>query len=124
MTRTGGRGNPILDGAEAAVAAARVAVISATRSAFHRGLAQTAPRFSPSPSSLVPSKTLTVLPGRLQPCNARRRGALRLPRRYRLTPADRTGCAPAKSSQSRRDGSPEIPYPRTITRRSHDDSHR
>ena len=49
MTRTGGRGNPILDGAEAAVAAARVAVISATRSAFHRGLAQTAPDF---PSAL------------------------------------------------------------------------
>ena len=53
MTRTGGRGIRILDGAETAVAAARVAVISATRSAFHRGLAQTAPRFSLC--SLTPS---------------------------------------------------------------------
>ena len=55
MTRTGGRGIRILDGAETAVAAARVAVISATRSAFHRGLAQTVPRFSLCSSPLVPS---------------------------------------------------------------------
>ena len=34
MTRTGRRGRPILDGAETAVAAARVAVSSAARSAF------------------------------------------------------------------------------------------
>ena len=41
MTRTDRRGSPILDGVETAVAAARGAVSSATRSAFHRGLAQT-----------------------------------------------------------------------------------
>ena len=34
MTRTGRRGNPILDGAETSVAAARVAVSSAARPAF------------------------------------------------------------------------------------------
>ena len=47
MTRTNRRGNPILDGVETVVAAARVAVSSATRSAFHRGLAPT--------SALAPS---------------------------------------------------------------------
>ena len=58
MTSTGRRGTPILDGAETAVAAARVAVSSATRSAFRRGLAQL---FTPPPpppdfhSALAPS---------------------------------------------------------------------
>ncbi len=42
----------------------------------------------------------------LQPCNPRRRYA---PRRYRLTPAERTGC---------------VPYPRTSIRRDHGDPHR
>ena len=46
MTRTDRRGSPILDGVETAVAAARGAVSTATRSAFHRGLAQT---FTPPP---------------------------------------------------------------------------
>ena len=46
--------NRILDGAGTAVAAARFVVISATRSAFRRGLAQTAPRFSLCSSPLVP----------------------------------------------------------------------
>ena len=46
MTRTDRRGSPILKGVETAVAAARVAVSSATRSAFRRGLAQT---FTPPP---------------------------------------------------------------------------
>ncbi len=41
MTPTGGRGIRILGGAETAVAAARVAVTSAARAAFHRGLAYT-----------------------------------------------------------------------------------
>ena len=35
MTRTGRRGIPMLDGAETAVAAARVAVTSVTRSSSH-----------------------------------------------------------------------------------------
>ena len=56
MTSTGRRGNPILDGAQTAVAAARVEVSSAARSAFLRGLAQT---FTPPPpdfpSALVSS---------------------------------------------------------------------
>ena len=57
MTRTGRRGIPILDGAEAAVAVARVAVSSATRSAFRRGLAQmfTPPPPPDFPSALAPS---------------------------------------------------------------------
>ena len=46
MTRTDRRGNPILDGVETAVAAARGAASTAARSAFHRGLAQT---FTPPP---------------------------------------------------------------------------
>ena len=54
MTRTGGRGIRILGGAETAVAAARPAVISAIRSAFHRGLAQTPPDFPSAPAPLSP----------------------------------------------------------------------
>ncbi len=46
MTRTDRRGSRILDGVETAVAAARVAMSSATRSAFRRGLAQ---MFTPPP---------------------------------------------------------------------------
>ncbi len=54
MTRTSTRGIPILDGVETAVAAARVAVRSAARFAFHRGLAQTPPGgFSLCSSALV-----------------------------------------------------------------------
>ena len=45
-TRTDKGGIPILDGVETAVAAARLAVRSATRSALHRGLAQTPRVFS------------------------------------------------------------------------------
>ena len=45
MTRTGKRRIPVIGAAETAVAAARVAVSSTTRSAFRRGLAQT-PRLS------------------------------------------------------------------------------
>ena len=45
MIRTDRRGIPVLDGAQTAVAAARVDVRPATRSAFRRGLAQT-PRLS------------------------------------------------------------------------------
>ena len=55
MTSTGRRGIPVLDGAATEVAAAHVAVSSATRSALHRGLAQT---FTPPPdfpSALAPS---------------------------------------------------------------------
>ena len=57
MTGAGRRGIPILDGAETAVAAARVAVRSASRSAFRRGLAQTftPPHFSLCSSTLAPS---------------------------------------------------------------------
>ena len=55
MTDADRRGSPILGGVETAVAAARGAASSATRSAFHRGLAQT---FTPPPprrmSSLSP----------------------------------------------------------------------
>ena len=47
MTRTDGWGGLVLDGVETAVAAARVSVSSATRSAFDRGLAQTS--LSPPP---------------------------------------------------------------------------
>ena len=60
MTRTDTRGGPILDGVETAVAAARVAASSATRSAFHRGLAQTPPPppglflASPAPHPISP----------------------------------------------------------------------
>ena len=46
MIRTGRRGFPIRDGVKTAVAAARVAVGSEPRSAFHRKLAQT---FTPPP---------------------------------------------------------------------------
>ena len=44
-----------IDGVETAVAAARVAVVSAAPSAFHRGLAQTSPPPPPDfPSALAP----------------------------------------------------------------------
>ena len=124
MTRTGGRGIRILDGAETAVAAARVAVISATRSAFRRGPAQTAPRFSLCSSLLVPSgsyrqaRSSPIIPlstesvsGALRVLEGRSLGrfpqprvrrlqlcvcaAPRPPRRGRLTPVDRTGCVPS-----------------------------
>ena len=54
------RGVPILDGVETAVAAARVAVSSASRSAFHCGLAQTftPPRFPLCSSPHSPSGSL------------------------------------------------------------------
>ena len=56
MTGAGRRGIPILDGAETAVAAASVAVSSASRSAFRRGLAQPfTPHFSLCSSTLAPS---------------------------------------------------------------------
>ena len=109
MTGTGGRGIRILDGAETAVAAARVAVSSAAGSGFRRGLAQTAPRFSLCSSPLVPSgsyrqarsspisaltesapEAFRVLEGRLRPgvrhlqaCTSRRRCA---PRQSPRTP--------------------------------------
>ena len=43
MTRTDRRGSPVLDGVKIAVAPARGAVSSPTRSAHHGGLAQTPP---------------------------------------------------------------------------------
>ena len=49
MTRIDRRGSRILDGVETAVAAARVAMSSATRSAFRRGLAQMFPPPPPPP---------------------------------------------------------------------------
>ena len=54
MTSAGRRGIPILDGAQTAVAAARVDVRPAPRSAFRRGLAQTFPPPPPDfPSRLA-----------------------------------------------------------------------
>ena len=72
MTRTDGRGGPVLDGVETAVAAARVSVSSATRSAFDRGLAQTSP---PGFSSLGQSQELfrqrlTLFANPLRPVDA------------------------------------------------------
>ena len=77
MTRTDGRGGPVLDGVETAVAAARVSVSSATRSAFDRGLAQTSPppppdfRRSASPKSssgnvspFSPTRSARLMPWR------------------------------------------------------------
>ena len=49
MTSTGRRGIPVLDGVATEVAAAHVAVSSATRSALRRGLAQTFPPPPPPP---------------------------------------------------------------------------
>ena len=114
----------------------KLAAPATFETAFRRSLAQTfTPRFSDSDSSLAASgsyrqarsqpiavlseyapEAFSVLEGRLaagfarpaltrnslQPCNA-----TRPPSRYRLTPAERTGCAP---------------YP--CTRSNHDDSHR
>ena len=140
-----------MDGVETEAAAAHVVVSSASRSAFRRGLAHTftpPPGFSLCSSPLAPS--CSYRQARPHPFAARSERAPKSsvslkdaalgascipasdafnhaphpPRRYRLTLAARTGCAPAASNPSLRDGSSGVPYPRITTTRSHYDSHR
>ena len=67
MTLTGRRGIPILDGAQAAVAAARADVVFATRSAIRRGLAQMYPPPLPDFPSPLAHKPHPAHTGRPDP---------------------------------------------------------
>ena len=67
MTRIDRRGSRILDGVETAVAAARVAMSSATRSAFRRGLAQMSPPPPPDFPSALASSSPPAHTGRPDP---------------------------------------------------------
>ena len=76
MTRTDRRGIPILDGVETAVAAARVAVSSATRSAFHRSASPKSPSHPFRSARLMPWRAGSDAMSRLFPAVSRRPSGL------------------------------------------------
>ena len=143
MTRIGRRGNPILGGAETAVAAARAAVSSAARSASRRGLAQTftpPPRFSLCSSPLAPSGSYRqaqsspiAAPSASAPEVLRLREG-RPSALFSRPTSHRNHLRPLRPCNARRPRPPRplvpgygtgcVPYPGTSTRRSHDHSHR